>query len=243
MAEDDTPDDDLVVDLTDDEPVDDPVDEPDADADADEPADPDAPDDPAAAAPSRRDTRIQSLSERNRQLAAEQARLTRELDQMRRSQPQPAYQPPAETPAQRAERLALLSPEDRIRTELHESQQAFEQRQQQMLRTLQDQTDITSFESLAARNPLAAKMRDEVEQALQGARARGQDLPRYAVFTYLVGQKALAQQGKGNRAARRNQQRQAARPAAARGDVSSSRQRTTGDTAGDFEKRFGDVPI
>lgn len=245
-----TPDDTIEVDLEDDEGSGDPEGEGDTEGTEGEDeggADEDAQPEPGQAAgerqPSRGDRRIQSLVAREKQLAADNARITRELDELRRSQHAPTYQPPAETPQQRAERLSLLSPEDRIRTEVDERLQQHERNQQQLLGRLQDSSDQTAFQALCARNPLAAKMSEQVERELAGVRSRGMDLPRQSIFTYLVGQKALEQMGKGNRAARRNQQRQQGRPVNARGDVRPERQRAATGTAEDFERKFGDVSI
>lgn len=242
-------DDRISVDLEDDETTGDPTGEAETEgtesedaAGADETSGDDAEGEPVVAAPSRRSERVQALANERRQLAEQNAQLTRQLDELRRNPPVP--QAPPESPQQRADRLSLLSPEDRIRTEVEERIQHFERGQAQTVRQLQDTTDQTNFRALAARNPLAAKMESQVEQALAGLRARGQDLPRQAVFTYLVGERALAQLGKSKPAAAANRARQQARPAGARGDVRPDRsgRRGTG-TAADIEARFGDVPI
>lgn len=238
----DTPDDSLEVDLEDDEGTTDPADEPEDEGEDEEGADEIAAGTGGAEPPSRGDRRIQSLIDRNKQIAEENARITRQLDEMRRA-PAQTYQPPAETPQQRADRLALLSPEDRLRTEMDERLQVHQMQQQHLMRQLQDSSDRSAFEALAGRNPLANKMRDQVERALADVRAKGQDLPREAVFTFLVGQKAIAQMGKPNKKAAANRQRQAARPASTRSDVRGESSRRGGGAADEIERKFGDVLI
>lgn len=244
-AEDQVPEDERIpVDL-DDETITDPTDEPEAAETDEEPADDDADADaePLAAeprAPSRGDRRIQSLTERNRALAEENARTTRLLDELRRSSAAPPT--PVETPSQRAERLALLSPEERIRTEVDERLAQHERNQQALNTQLLDASDRAQFQAKVAANPLAKKLEPDVERRLGDLRARGQNLPREVVFTYLVGERALAQMGKGKPAAQANRARQQARPANTRGDVRPERGRRTGDVS-DLERRFGDVQI
>jgi hypothetical protein len=238
---DDTPEDERIpVDLEDDETVQDPVDEPEEASD-DEPEGADEPEgeQPLAAEPPapKGDRSIGRLREERRTLAEENARLTRQLDEMRRAPPAPV-----ETPQQRADRLALLAPEDRIREEFREELRARDQQQQNFSRQIMDNTDRAAFAAKVASNPLARKLEAEVERKLADMRRNGADAPRETIFTYLVGERALQQMGKGSKTAAANRQRQQARPASSRGDVRVDRRRGA-ETAEDIEARFGDVPI
>jgi len=234
------------LDLEDDETSGDPVEEDDTEGTEPEDekgADDGAADESAAAPPpSRGDRSIGELRKRARETAEANARLTRELDDLRRQVSRPAYQP-QETPQQRADRLALLSPEDRVLTIAREEHQAFAQQQAFVNAQLLDNSDRAAFEARAAANPLARRLSGEVERRLADMRARGERLPsREVIFTYLVGERTLAAQNKGNIKASANRQRQAARPANSQSDIRPARTRQP-VTAEDFESRFGDVPI
>ena len=232
--------------LDDDEAVTDPVDESETD-DQDEDADVEASgedDDEGGEQPPARqprgDRQMGALRAQNRQLADEQARLTRQLDELRRNPPQ---QQVVETPQQRADRLALMSPEDRIQATVDEALQHHQQQTAQLQNQLMDQSDSAAFQSQTAINPLLKKLAPEVERRLADLRSRGQNLSRAVVATYLIGERVLAQQGKAKPAAQQRRRQQNARPVNAGGDVQGRRARQTGNTAADIEARFGDVPI
>jgi hypothetical protein len=232
------------LDLEDDETSDDPTQE--DDTEGVESEDEQGADESSETAPpppqSRGDRSIGELRKRARETAETNARLTRELDDLRRQVSRPAYQP-QETPQQRADRLSLLSPEDRVLTIAREEHQAFAQQQAFVNAQLLDNSDRAAFEARAARNPLAQRLAGEVERRLADMRARGERLPsREVIFTYLVGERTLANQGKANTKAAANRQRQTARPANSQGDIRPARTRQP-TTAEDFESRFGDVPI
>lgn len=240
-------DDRIEVDLDDDETVVDPIEEPEGDDDEPGNDDLDASagegEQPPERQPSRGDRRITALTERTRLQAEENARLTRELDNFRRNPPAPLA--PVETPAQRAERLALLSPEERMEERVSEALRVHDQRSQQLTSQLMDQSDRASFDARTAANPLFKKIATDVERELAALRARGENLPRETIATYLIGQRVLAQQGKAKPGAQQRRRAQEARPVNGRGDVSGDRRerRSGGDSAADIERRFGDVPI
>lgn len=242
----DTEDERIDVDLDDDEAVIDPVDEPEAeDADADEldASDDDGGEQPPARQPSRGDRQVGALREHARLVAEENARLTRQLDELRR-QPAAALAP-VETPAQRAERFALMSPEDRIQETVTEALRNHDQKNAQLTNQLLDQSDSVAFQAQTASNPLLKKLAPEVERRLADLRSKGQNLPRSVVATYLIGERALAQSGKGRPAAEQRRRAQEARPANGRGDVAGDRRerRSGADPVADMERRFGDTLI
>lgn len=242
----DTEDERIEVDLDDDEVVQDPAGETDElDADADDPdadVDPDG-EQPPERVPSRGDRRITALTERTRQLAEENARVTRELDELRRRPAAP--QLPVETAAQRAERMALMSPEERMEERLNDALTRNQQQTQQLTAQLMDQSDRSSFEARTNVNPLFKKIAADVERELVALRARGDNLPRETIATYLIGQRVIAQQGKTKPGAQQRRRAQEAPPVRSRGDVAGDRRerRAPAGTPADIEARFGDVPI
>ena len=195
------------------------------------------------ARPSRGDRAIGALRAENRRLAEENARNTRAIEELRRAPPQP--QQPLETPSQRAERLALLSPEERTQVVVDEALQRHSVQQTQLTNQLLDQSDRAAFEARATTNPLFRKLANEVERELATLRSKGQNLDRASIATFLIGKRVVEQQGKGKPAARQRRQAQEARPTNGRGDVGPDRQNRRGssDPVADMERRFGDVPI
>lgn len=240
-------------DLDDDETVTDPVGE--TDEGDDEGDDGGDEQDEAAAAggaepparQSRGDRQFAELRRQARERAEENARLTREMAELRGQltatrQPQQV----AETPQQRAERLALMSPEERADVIVSERLAAHEARQAQLTNQLLDQSDRATFEASAAANPLLKKLAPEVERKRQELYQRdGQLVPRATIATFLIGERVLAQQGKGKPAAQQRRRSQETRPSNGRGDVAPNRsqRRSSGDPVADMEARFGDIQI
>jgi hypothetical protein len=240
--------------LDDDETVTDPIDEPEGDDQDDDEGDDETDDepgdggDPAPERQSRGDRTVGALRKLARERADENAKLTRELAEMRGRIDQISRQPaaPIETATQRAERMALMSPEERAMEMVNESLQRHERNQQQITNTLLDQSDRSSFEARAAASPLLKKLTPEVERVRQTIMQRdGNAISRMDVATYIIGQKVLLQQGKGKPAAAVRRRQQQARPASGRGDVASPRRERGrgGDPVSAFEDKFGDLPI
>lgn len=239
----------IEVDLDDDEISTDPVDEPDPQDDPqndddDEPlgADNGAGGAEPPARQSRGDRQYGELRRQARERAEENARLTRELNDLR-SQVVQSRQPPAETAQQRAERFALMSPEERAMEMVNEALERNNRQQQELTAQLMDQSDRSTFEARVASNPLLKKLQPDVERELANLRQRGQNLPRETIATYLLGQRVLAQQGKAKPGAQQRRTQQTARPLRPQGDAGGRRQRTAANSPEDFESRFGDIPI
>lgn len=238
----------IEVDLDDDEIVIDPIGEPEPELDADA-DDPDADDDPDGVPPperqpSRGDRQIGALRERARLVAEDNARLTRELEAARRAPAAPVAA--VETPTQRSERMALMSPEERMEERLNDALQRNHQQTQHLTSQLMDQSDRAAFEARATVNPLFKKLGADVERELATLRSRGENLPRETIATYLIGQRVVAQQGKTKPGAQQRRRAQEARPADGRGDVAGGRRERRAAGAGsvaDIEARFGDTPI
>lgn len=233
------------VDPDDDELSLDPANEPEPDEETDPELEPEDPEiEHLAAEPAKGDRGIAALRAERRRLAEDNARITRELDDLRRNPPR--AQAPVETVQQRADRLAMLSPEDRIRTEVNEALQANEYKQNLLHQQLLDQSDRSAFAAMAASNPLAKKLESEVERRHADLKSQGRSVERSILFTYLVGERVLAQQGKPNKAAAANRARNQARPSGSRGDVRPADRRggpLDQMSAAEMEKRFGDIPI
>ena len=242
-------------DLDDDETVTDPVGETDEGEDDDQGAgdDDDQEDDGEPAAgeperPTRGNRQVGELRRVARERAEENARLTRDMAEMRGRLDALSRQPaaPVETAAQRAERMALMSPEERAMEMVNESLQRHERNQAQLTNQLLDQSDRSAFEARMAATPLLRKLSGEVERTRQTIMQRdGTIISRMDVATYLIGQKVLQQQGKGKPAAQQRRRQQEARPTNPRGDVTAGRRERSrgGDEVTRFEEKFGDVSI
>lgn len=176
----------------------------------------------------------------------EAAEARRQLEEVTRQQQQRATQV---DPAVERDRLALMSSEERAE---YRQQQA-EVRHQQQIYHLQFQmyenNDRASFRALAATDKLAAKMEDKVEQRLlqlrDEKRRAGEsnwNIDRKTLFTFLVGEEALARGkaagDKERKGGANNIRRQTSRPGNAHSNVSAPRQ-----GAKTLEERLADVRI
>ncbi len=135
--------------------------------------------------PSRGERRQQVLSNELREARQREADLNRRLDALIANQRQPAQQ--GESPDARAQRLALLTPEERIREELQVAQQGFAREQQALRFAVIDGNDRAAFEAKAMVDPVYASMRDKVEVELRNLRNQGQTVEREKLMDYLAG--------------------------------------------------------
>jgi hypothetical protein len=261
MARDDTPQDNE-LDLEDDELDTDPAGQPTEDDDdaaggADENDDDDDDDDgepepedasgsqepPAAARQpaSRSGRQVSRLREERRAQAEELAALRREMAELRQTRQQAP--PPQEDPRVEHERLALMSPEERMEYRLDKSLRAHQQQTSAMVFNMQQTQDKASWDARASGDKLRSKLAADVEREYQACIARGQYLPRENIYIYLVGQRFLSSRGK-NPVSQKRVERERVRPSSGRGDVAQERRaaRSSG-TTGDFERRYGDVQI
>ena len=245
------------LDLTDDELITDPVDEP-GPEDEPEPEDeldedgepaesqetaPVADDGGSRRSPSRSGRQIATLREGRRQQNEELAQLRREIAELRQGRQQPAQQ--QEDPRVEQERLALMSPEERMEYRVDRSLRYHQQQTSQMVFNLQAQQDKAAWDSRTGNDKLRSKLAADVEREYAACIARGQYLPRENIYTYLVGQRFIANRGKSDKATRRVE-RERVRPFSGRGDVVQER-RSSGRgavrTTEDFERRFGNEQI
>lgn len=184
-------------------------------------------DDEQVRRPSRAQARFQKLANETRELKAELERIRTE-----RTTSQTA-ETTRQTEAQERERLSQMDPEQRLEYLIAKQSNQHRSELQQLRFEMADSADKTAFESMAARNPVASKLRTEVEERLAELRRGGTTAPRETVLKYLIGERALANagraKGKAQRAADVNRVRQTGKPSAARGDVSGGDRR---DNAG-----------
>lgn len=228
---------------TDDEPGDD--DEPDAAAAGDtggEPAEPPARSterQPTGRAERRITAQQEELRKRDQQIAD----LNKRLDTMLAATSQPRQ--PQETPEQREQRLALLDPVERMRVEMHESQQVSQRQMQAMAFTLQDTSDKATYDAKALVDSLYAKWAPKVESELAALRAKGQNVPRETMLEYLIGKAALAGRKPQGQQQRRDAGRRMARnrtnPGSSRSDAAGERR--GGSDSNALEKRLENIQI
>lgn len=179
--------------------------------------------------PTRGENRFQTL--RNELKAEREARadLNRRLDTILASQRPTA--PQGETPEARAQRLALLTPEERIREELNVATQGFAREQQALRFAVQDGNDRAAFEAKATVDPLYAKWKPKVEAELQTLRQQGQNVDREKLMYYLIGKSVVegrgATRGQQRAEGARNVQRQRTRPSNSGSDVAANRNRNS----------------
>ncbi len=240
MADEEKQDDELELDLDSEQPVDQP-DEPETEESEDQELQPEqpesGPEQPVAAQdqvveqpqrPSRRDSRIQSLVESNRQKDTELSDVRRRLDELTRTVQQPRQQ--AESPEQRAQRRALMTPQEQMQEDLREATTGFNQQLQTMQAQNVETADRTAFQAKCASNPLYAKYAPKVEGKLAELRVKGINAEREVLLKYLIGEAALdkysSKEGKKEvRDAQQRVKRATVRPSNSGSDTAATRRR------------------
>jgi hypothetical protein len=231
--------------------VDDPVEDTETDAEspddssaeADEEATPDNPDaveaspdqqPPPRQQPSRGERRFQSLTSELAKERQQREDLARRLDAALGQQRQPAQ----ETPEARAQRHALMTPEERMREDLQTATGIYQRDMRVMQFQMQDTSDKTAFEAKAAVDKRYAKWKPDVERELQTLRQQGQNVDREKLMYYLIGKNAVengqAQVTQQRSEAKQRVQRQSVRPSNSGSDVQASR----GNRSATLEKRL-----
>lgn len=136
--------------------------------------------------------RAQVAEERAARAEEQAARNSGAIDVLSRQQSAPN----AEQQRQEAERLANMTPEERIEfrigQERSQIQSAFAQ---QGFRT-EDTIDILRFERLCEKNQAYDGVASEVEKRLSDMRAKGQNVERKILANVVLGERAAAQAGK-----------------------------------------------
>ena len=200
------------LDAEDDEEILDPAGEPEDEEDDEVDAAPAKPE--RAEKLARSSGRVQRLAEDRKRLSEELAMARREADELRRRVPVQQEDPRVEQ-----ERLALMSPEDRMQYTLDKALRANERQTQQMLFQMQQQNDRAAFELKAKDDPVYKRFSDEVEREYQKVISQGRYASRDDILTYLVGKRALEKRGQPNPRAAASRKKQEGKPVNARGDA------------------------
>ncbi len=190
---------------------------------------------------------IRSLRQ-SRQQAEREAREAREEADRLRQQLTAPRQPTAAEIAAEQERIALMSPEERMGYQLTQTQQHFNNQLQRLQFQQADHADRLEFQQLCRDMPAIAKLKDKVEAALAKERTAGRPgAPRHLIAKLLLGESVLerasratgTQRAKGAAA----RERETTRPGVGRSDVIPQRGRTGGNEAAARAKRLENVKI
>jgi hypothetical protein len=138
--------------------------------------------------PSRGESRFQRLSNDLQEQRRRNDELNRRLDTVLAGQPR---QPQGESPEQRAQRMALLTPEERITETLRESEVRHAREMQGLQFAVLDGNDKAAFEAKATVDPLFAKWKPRVETELATLRQQGQNVDREKLMYFLIGKNAV----------------------------------------------------
>jgi len=192
--------------------------------------------------PSRENDRLRALREQVKERDQRLAETNRRLDEIIRGQVQPRQQ--GETPEQRAQRHALMSPQEIMDERLREAEQRFEARINATTFMNAEMADRTAFQAKAAVKPIYAKWGPKVEALLAERAAKGQPpVEREVALRWLLGD-AMLKQGdskEGKREVRDAQRRvnnQRTRPANPGSDTPPQRRQGTS-----LERRLDNVQI
>ena len=207
------------------EPEVDPEPEPEVDPEPEpEPGDPE----PSERQPSRGERRFQILTSELQEQRRRNDELNRRLDGILAGQT--TRPPQGETPEAREQRLALLTPEERITQTLRESEVRHASEMRGLQFAVLDGNDRAAFEAKATVDPLFAKWKPRVETELATLRQQGQNVDREKLMYYLIGKNAVEtrkEQGKRQRVeAGRRVNGQRTRPSNSGSDTQADRGRT-----------------
>lgn len=191
--------------------------------------------------PTRAERRVETALREAREAKAEAQRVRDELAEARRA---PVV--PQEAPAQRAERLAMMDPEQRFEYLLAEQGRQTEARLAQAEFRAEDRADKAAFDSLCAGDKRFAPFKVDVEERLAQMRRGGTTAPRETILKYIIGDRAVskapAATTRARNAAASNRTAQVARPGSARGDVQQTRS-SGGDDRAARAKRLENMEL
>jgi hypothetical protein len=143
--------------------------------------------------PSRGEQRQQRLANELREARQRETDLNRRLDLALAARPQPTQQ--GESPEARAQRLALLTPEERIREELQETRREIATAMQRQQFATTEAGDRAAFQAKATVDPLYKKWEPKVEAELTQLRNQGMNVERERLMYYLIGKAAVEARG------------------------------------------------
>lgn len=168
--------------------------------------------------------RVRALRNESRQQAAENARLKRELDEVRQQQ---ASRQREVDPEIERQRLELMTPEERMEYRFDKARHEDKLERAALQRQIWDGNDRANYQSLVASNPLASRHKDEVERLFREQMQKGAPIARDVLLKYVIGEHAFKSAPKARQAAASGGQRriaqQTTRPGNGRGDVQGSR--------------------
>lgn len=173
------------------------------------------------AKPSRASARVRAAVERAKTAETERQKLEREIAELRSQRSAPRESPEAE-----AQRMALMTTEERLDYKLAKAEALHNQRIQEMAYQHADATDKAEFRAGAAADKHRQKYIDKVETRLAEYRKQGMNVPRERLYTYLVGEdvlKGMKDTGKQRDTGKKNVQRQTVRPSSGRSDQGANR--------------------
>ncbi len=173
---------------------------------------------------SRATTRVQTALQQARDAQERADRLARELQEEREARLRVTTQ--GESPQQIAERLALLTPEERSEYKLNQAVAEMQRERALDQFKLQDVADKMAYDAKALSDKEYARLAPKVEQARVEYMRQGSVVPREALLKYLVGEEVLAARSKTGaqrRAGQANVARQTVQPANGRTDVRGDR--------------------
>lgn len=138
--------------------------------------------------PSRAQRRVETATRIASQAKAEAEAARRELAELRAAQQGRQTQ---EQAALERERVALMSPDEKLEHYRQQDRQELDRRFAQFNYQTADANDRAAFRSLCAENPAYKAVAADVEEQLSEARRNGSNLPRETIATYLVGKRAI----------------------------------------------------
>ena len=136
--------------------------------------------------PSRGESRIQRLANEAREAKEEAAKVRRELDEFRARQQAPQ---PVQEREPTPDEMALWSTDQIVDHRMRKGLEPLKQQLQQAQFQVYETGDKANFATVCARDPRAAKMADEVERELLDQRAKGVNIQREALYTFMLGKK------------------------------------------------------
>ena len=196
----------------------------------------------------------QTASERVRESRAQvreanerAARLEREIAEIRAQQQRgPSAEEIRHQQAVEAERLSLMSPDERADYRIAQAEHRLRNEMQQTRLQLAEQADQSSFRALQATNPLARKYATDVEKVVADQKARGMIVNREVALKFVLGEKlyekSMATGGKAKKAGAARVAAQTGNPGRAAGQATSERGSRRGDDSeAALERRLAGV--
>lgn len=189
---------------------------------------------------SRSETRIQRLANETKQARDEAAALRRQMAELQQRAQAGNQQL---TDQQERERLALMTPEERMDYRIDKMQRQTQQQIAHAQFSSMDVADKAAYDAKASIHPTYARYADDVDRRLQELRAQGQNIPREQLLRWIIGDRALttapAARKKAQTEGKRRIEAQRVAPSNSKGDQANQR-RKQGDTP---ESRLRDVLI